>query len=142
MKRLIFLSVFVVLANALLFSQEEDSRYVPDPDPLVQAKLEQWQDLKFGLLMHWGTYSQWGIVESWSLCPEDYGWCERKKGASPEDYFAYKQEYENLKTTFNPIHFNPDKWAKAAKYAGMKYAGGQLYDERDTERSAEGINVK
>ncbi len=30
-------------------------------------------------------------------------------------------EYENLKTTFNPKGFNPDKWASAAAYAGMKY---------------------
>ena len=41
----------------------EDERYVPETDPLVLEKLEQWQDMKFGLLMHWGTYSQWGIVE-------------------------------------------------------------------------------
>lgn len=71
--------------------------------------------------MHWGTYSQWGIVESWSLCPEEYGWCERKSGSNPQDYNTYKREYENLKKTFNPINFNPDKWAKAAKEAGMKY---------------------
>jgi alpha-L-fucosidase len=94
---------------------------VPETDPLVVEKLDQWQDLKFGLLMTWGPYSQWGIVESWSLCPEDYGWCERKKGSNPDNYFEYKKEYENLKTTFNPTKFNPDKWAKAAKEAGMKY---------------------
>ncbi|MGD9549329.1 MAG: alpha-L-fucosidase, partial [Candidatus Krumholzibacteriia bacterium] len=41
----------------------------PHPDPLVQAKLEWFQDQKFGLLMHWGPYTQWQIVESWSLCP-------------------------------------------------------------------------
>ena len=70
----------------------EDERYVPETDPLVLEKLEEWQDLKFGLLMHWGTYSQWGIVESWSLCPEEYGWCERKKGTNPNDYFTYKKE--------------------------------------------------
>jgi len=40
------------------------AQYVPDPDPLVQKKLAEWHDLKFGLLMHWGSYSQWGIVES------------------------------------------------------------------------------
>ncbi|MCK7536364.1 MAG: alpha-L-fucosidase [Marinilabiliales bacterium] len=32
----------------------------PETNPLVIEKLEQWQSLKFGLLMHWGTYSQWG----------------------------------------------------------------------------------
>jgi alpha-L-fucosidase len=45
----------------------------------VQAKLDRWQDNKFGLLMHWGTYSQWGIVESWSICPEDEGWTQRQR---------------------------------------------------------------
>ncbi len=99
----------------------EDERYVPETNPFVLEKLEQWQDKKFGLLMHWGAYSQWGIVESWSLCPEDYGWCERKKGANPQNYFEYKKEYEGLKKTFNPTKFDPEKWAKAAKDAGMKY---------------------
>ncbi len=34
--------------------------------------------------MHWGTYSQWGIVESWSICPEDYGWYQRNNGSLDE----------------------------------------------------------
>ncbi len=67
-----------------ILAQEGEKAYFPETDPLVQQKLEQWQDLKFGLLMHWGAYSQWGIVESWSICPEDYGWCERKKGKQSE----------------------------------------------------------
>ena len=99
--------------------QEHD--YVPAEDELVREKLEDWQDLKFGLLMHWGAYSQWGIVESWSLCPEDYGWCTRKSGSSPGNYFEYKKEYEHLATTFNPVDFDPGKWSRAAKDAGMKY---------------------
>lgn len=104
-----------------IFAQEHDNRYVPETDPLVLEKLDQWQDIKFGLLMHWGAYSQWGIVESWSLCPEEYGWCERKMGSNPDNYFVYKQEYENLKLTFYPSKFEPQKWARAAKSAGMKY---------------------
>ncbi len=120
LKITIILILLFTFFNTNIFSQEKYD-YVQDPDTLVQKKLEQWQDLKFGLLMHWGTYSQWGIIESWSICPEDYGWCQRKKGSHPENYFEYKEEYENLKTTFNPTKFDPDKWAKAAKYAGMKY---------------------
>jgi alpha-L-fucosidase len=115
-------SFYSSLALLLIFSQlmvsaQEDERYVPETDPLVIEKLEKWQDLKFGLLMHWGTYSQWGIVESWSICAEDEGWCRR----SNPDYTEYKKEYENLQTTFNPVQFDPAKWAKAAKNAGMKY---------------------
>jgi len=120
---------------------DESPEYVPETDPLVLQKLEQWQDLKFGLLMHWGTYSQWGIVESWSLCPEDYGWCERKKGSAPQDYFAYKHEYEGLQHTFNPVKFDPARWAAAAAAAGMKYVvfttkhhdGFCMFDSQETD---------
>jgi len=98
-------------------AQESHQVYYPPTDPLVQQKLEQWQDLKFGLLMHWGPYSQWGIVESWSICAEDEDWCRRNM----DDYTAYKKKYEGLQTTFNPVRFDPDKWARAAADAGMKY---------------------
>lgn len=137
------ITVLLILCVSLqIFSQEhEEGRYVPETDPLVLEKIEEWQGKKFGLLMHWGAYSQWGIVESWSLSPEEYGWCERKKGKNPNDYFAYKKEYENLKSTFNPIHFNPDKWASAAKKAGMKYVvfttkhhdGFTMFDSKYTD---------
>ena len=118
---LLVITIVLILHNANAQAIYEDERYVPETDPLVQSKLEKWQDLKFGLLMHWGAYSQWGIVESWSLCPEDYGWCRRTQGANPQDYFAYKQEYEGLQTTFNPTKFDPQKWAQAAQKAGMRY---------------------
>ena len=103
------------LCVCLLAGAEE--KYVPETNPLVLKKLDQWQDLKFGLLMHWGAYSQWGIVESWSICSEDEPWCRRRN----PDYEAYKREYVALKNTFNPIRFEPDRWAQAAKEAGMKY---------------------
>lgn len=96
--------------------------YIPDPDSIIRRRIEEWQDLKFGLLMHWGPYSQWGIVESWSICPEDLSWATggRKQGAS-EKYFDYVKDYENLQTTFNPVNFAPERWAAAARKAGMKY---------------------
>jgi alpha-L-fucosidase len=91
-----------------------------ETDSLVLKKLQWFQDVKFGLLMHWGPYSQWGVVESWSLCPEDEGWCARK-GPHSADYWDYKKTYENLKSTFNPVKFDPAVWASAAKAAGMRY---------------------
>ncbi len=118
-KKLIIIIMFVGLYTNL-YSQHGTQQYFPEKDPIVLKKLEKWQDLKFGLLMHWGPYSQWGIVESWSLCSEDVGWTRRTKGRY-ENYGQYKIDYENLKTTFNPVKFDPQKWAKAARAAGMKY---------------------
>ena len=138
-----FITLVFLFFAQIIFAQHEieKQKYFYPSDPLVRQKLEDWQDLKFGLLMHWGPYSQWGIVESWSICPEDYGWCERKKGNFPNDYFRYVQEYENLKLSFNPTGFNPDKWAEAAKKAGMKYVvfttkhhdGFSMFDSKFTD---------
>ncbi|MFT3980109.1 MAG: alpha-L-fucosidase [Ferruginibacter sp.] len=118
-KLLIFFTAVQLMATHVTAQQQE---YFPDPEPGIQQRLEDWQDLKFGLLMHWGTYSQWGIVESWSICPEDLSWATggRKPGVA-DDYFTYVKKYEALQQTFNPVQFNPEKWAAAAKQAGMKY---------------------
>jgi alpha-L-fucosidase len=115
--------VFIGLIGFLTFSlnaQHQEQTYYPPSDSLVLRKLETWQDYKFGLLMHWGAYSQWGVVESWSICPEDEDWC-RRRGPYANSYAAYVDAYEKLQTTFNPTQFEPERWAKAAKNAGMRY---------------------
>lgn len=119
MKHIIISLLFLMAAKRTFCQQQQ---YFPDPDTAIQHRLEEWKDLKFGLLMHWGPYSQWGIVESWSICPEDLSWATggRKKGIA-DNYADYVKAYEKLPTTFNPVKFNPEKWAAAAKEAGMKY---------------------
>ncbi len=112
---------------------------VPE-DIQVQQKLTEWGKLKFGLMITWGTYSQWGVVESWSLCPEDEGWCQRK-GPYAANWYSYKKAYEGLQTSFNPMKFDPAKWARAAKDAGMRYVlamakhhdGFCMFDTRTTD---------
>jgi alpha-L-fucosidase len=140
MKKVIFVSL--LLSSAFVNAQQHNfnNSYVKPTDTLVQQKIEQWQDLKFGLFMHWGTYSQWGVVESWSICPEDEGWTQRH-GPYAASYNEYVKAYENLQTTFNPVNFSPDKWAAAAKDAGMKYVvfttkhhdGFCMFDTRQTD---------
>jgi alpha-L-fucosidase len=127
------------VGNPLTFAQEKRSQE-QETDPLVLKKLEWFQDMKFGLLMHWGPYSQWGVVESWSLCPEDEGWCQRR-GPYAKEYWEYKKAYENLQTTFNPVRFDPELWAAAAKGAGMRYVvftakhhdGFCMFDTKSTD---------
>ena len=48
--------------------------YVRPTDPKVLEKLEWFQDQKLALMMHWGPYSQLGVVESWALSDADAGW--------------------------------------------------------------------
>ena len=100
--------------------QQPDFAYKWPADSAVSVKLHQWQDWKFGVIIHWGAYSQWGVVESWSLCPEDEDWCIRR-GPYSDVYYRYTAAYEKIRETFNPVKFNPGNWARAAKDAGMKY---------------------
>ncbi|HEY5915052.1 MAG TPA: alpha-L-fucosidase [Verrucomicrobiae bacterium] len=95
-----------------------------EPDPWLKQRLEWFQDMKFGFMMHWGAYSQWGCIESWPLVEEDkwarpdnlQAWVERGK-----DIEQFKRDYWALPRTFDPDKFDPRKWAAAAKAAGMKY---------------------
>lgn len=114
----------------------QSSRYEWPTDPLVKAKLVKWQDQKFGMIIHWGLYAVPGIVESWTLCAED--WITRDSTIS---YDEYKKWYFGLKKDFNPVNFNPEQWAKAGKDAGMKYLvfttkhhdGFCLFDTKETD---------
>lgn len=140
MRSNVLLLLIGFFGHTVLQAQTPPELYQWPADPLVRKNLTEWQDLKFGLLMHWGTYSQWGIVESWSLCPEDEGWCERR-GPYADNWYEYKKAYENLQTTFNPRAFAPEKWAAAAEAAGMKYVvlttkhhdGFCMFDTKQTD---------
>ena len=95
--------------------------WTPPTDPAVLKKLSDWQDQKLGLLVTWGTYSQWGIVESWSLVTTRHAWNKRPPAYTNLDDRAYLAKYEELIGTFNPVKFDADKWAAAFKEAGVRY---------------------
>lgn len=103
-------------AHAQQNIHQQSSKYEWPTDVKVRAKLDKWQDQKFGMLIHWGLYAVPGIIESWSICSED--WIERD---SNSNYNDYKNWYWGLQKDFNPINFNPEQWANAGKDAGMKY---------------------
>ncbi len=132
---------WMVIMTAMIIQAQEHpyqkTKYDYPEDQFVREKLEEWQDLKFGFMMHWGLYAQLGIVESWGLCSEDQSFQDR--GGMP--YTEYKEMYFNLIKKFNPQKFDPTTWAKAAKEAGMKYLvfttkhhdGFSMFDTKQTD---------
>jgi alpha-L-fucosidase len=110
------LAVCTVTLSSAQHAHPTSANYQWPTDPLVRQKLDQWQDLKFGMIIHWGLYAEAGIIESWSLCSEE--WISRDSTA---DYADYKKWYWGLNKKFNPRNFNPEQWAAAARDAGMKY---------------------
>jgi alpha-L-fucosidase len=133
------LLIFLILGGCLLqnaSAQSDENTYIWPKDPQVLENLKTWQGYKFGLLIHMGLYSVDGVIESWGLCPED--WITRP---GYDDYYKYATDYRNNKSKFNPVQFDPQKWAKAFKGSGAKYMiystkhhdGFCLYDTKFTD---------
>lgn len=113
-----------VVALAGVDLQAAEAAAASNSESWLPARLEWFKDLKFGFMMHWAPYSQWGCIESWPLVEEDKwarpedlpAWVERGK-----DMERFKHDYWLLPKTFNPVKFDPAKWSRAAKEAGMRY---------------------
>ena len=93
MKKSLLLLLSILSINFVAFAQLDAQ---PETDPVILNRIDQWQDLKFGFMVHWGMYAQLGVVESWSICNEP--WINRD-GA---DYYEYKQQYQALNKTLTP----------------------------------------
>lgn len=77
-------------------------QYTPTAANLAARK--EFQDMKFGMFIHWGAFS----------VLSDGEWVMNNKNIKVEDY-------KRLQDIFNPTAFNAEKWVTAAKSAGMKY---------------------
>lgn len=145
--KLLFAVLAVAFASQTVLSAQDQGHahgrsqtYTPPKEKIVQEKLEEWKDLKFGMLIHWGLYSQLGIVESWSICSEEEDWIKRDTTVT---YDQYKRNYWATRDVFNPVNFDPESWADAGRAAGMKYVvfttkhhdGFCLFDTKETDFS-------
>ena len=101
-------------------SFSSNKQWVEPSDPVLTEQLEWFKDQKIGFMMHWGPYSQLGLVESWALSDKDADW-SREDIDWESDMEVFKQQYFDLNKTFNPIRFQPDEWADLAKEGGFKY---------------------
>lgn len=141
-----FVGLLATLAVISSLSAQEglvhvkSSSYVYPKEQEVLKQLDKWQDLKFGMIIHWGLYAYLGCVESWQLCAEDEPWIGRPDTI---DYEDFKRNYWATIDKFNPVRFDPSVWAKTGKQAGMKYLifttkhhdGFCMFDTRQTDYS-------
>lgn len=95
-------------------------KWVKPEDPILLEQLEWFRDQKLGFMMHWGPYSQLGIVESWALSDADAEW-SREDIDWETDPEVFKEQYFSLNKSFNPVRFQPEQWAELAYEGGFKY---------------------
>ena len=70
-----------------------------------EKRVEWFKRARFGMFIHWGLYA----------VPARGEWVRSVERISVEDYQQYFDE-------FNPVDYDPRKWARACKQAGMQYA--------------------
>jgi alpha-L-fucosidase len=104
MRKLIFISVFVLTAIAV--KSQEYSYPMPVYTPTAEnlKSRQEFQDMKFGFFLPWGISSVLGDGE----------WVMNNRQIP---YGSYKR----LADFFNPQQFNAKEWVQIAKAAGMKY---------------------
>lgn len=94
--------------------------YCPPAEAAVRRKLEWFQDQKLGLMSHFGAYCLTGMFESWPMSDEDAGWSRRFVDWT-DDPVRLRRELFSLNRSFNPLRFQPDKWAALASDCGFRY---------------------
>ena len=70
--------------------------------------LEQFNQRKFGMFIHWGPYSLASVEASWPIM-------------TPRPGGISEAEYRSLPERFNPVKFDPRAWIRLAKAAGQRY---------------------
>ena len=99
MKRLIILSLLALVMAGGAFAQQ---KYVPADENLKNRA--EFQDMKFGVFIHWGIYSMMADGE-WIMNNKNINW----------------QEYAKLAEGFYPSRYDAKKWVADVKAAGAKY---------------------
>lgn len=89
-----------------------------------EKRMAWYTEARFGMFIHWGLYA----------IPARGEWVRSTERIPKEEYMKYFEE-------FDPVDFDPKKWARTAKEAGMKYVvltakhhdGFCLFDSQYTE---------
>ncbi|MGH7151985.1 MAG: alpha-L-fucosidase, partial [Planctomycetota bacterium] len=109
----------------------------PGPSPRASGserdqRMDWWREARFGLFLHWGLYAIPG--GEWKDATGHGEWI-RDTARIPLEV------YERLLPKFDPVGFDADAWARAARAAGMRYVvitskhhdGFCLFDSEETE---------
>jgi alpha-L-fucosidase len=103
-RTLVFLAVFGVSVYAAPAQQLGGGGEAHPALKTNAASLKKWQDMRFGMFIHWGPVTLRGTEIGWSRGPQ-----------------VRIDDYDSLYKEFTPVLFNATEWVSTARAAGMKY---------------------
>jgi len=120
----IFATVLFLVFSLTLVAQEEPSSAYQEKYDKMMERTQWWRNDRFGMFIHWGAYAVAARGE----------WVKSNERMTTA-------EYQPRVEAFKPDLYDPEKWAKTAKAAGMKYAvitakhhdGFCLFDSKYTD---------
>jgi len=127
--------VFMVFIFACQMAcNEKPKNYLLETQQEKEARMQWWNDARFGMFIHWGLYSIPAGEYDGKQIPGIGEWIMQRAPITVE-------EYEKYAAQFNPVKFNAEEWVQIAKNAGMKYIvitskhhdGFCLWDSKVTE---------
>ncbi|MGZ3764054.1 MAG: alpha-L-fucosidase [Mucilaginibacter sp.] len=130
LRKIAFILLLIACTSSFVSAQKKLGN---ETQAQKEQRMKWWTDARFGMFIHWGLYSQAARHE----------WVKHNEHLTNEQYQKYFDQ-------FNPDHFDPKKWAREAKAAGMKYAvlttkhheGFCLFDTKYTDYKAPNTHAK
>lgn len=125
--------LLILLAILPVFASAQQKQIFKETEAQKQQRMQWWTDSRFGMFIHWGLYS--GAAR--------HEWVKHNEKIDNAGYQKYFDQ-------FNPDYYDPHKWARTAKAAGMKYAvlttkhheGFCLFDSKYTDYKATNTQAK
>lgn len=127
---------FLILSLVIIVTSASSQPYEPNWESINSRPIPEWfQDVKFGIFIHWGIYS----VPAWAPANEDisiyakyaewYWWRmmnpHDKAGKLFREYhnsmYGENFTYQDFAPMFKAEHFDPEQWAELFKRAGARY---------------------
>lgn len=95
----------------------------PDYSQAPESSRQAFREIKFGVRIHWGVYSELGVDASWPFLKMDN---------------AHRQAYQQMYRAFNPTNFNADSWmdffqtngARVVAFTSKHHDGFSMFDTK------------
>lgn len=111
MRKKVFIIIIFLIFSTLSFL----SSLFAQNNTAYENRIDWWEEARLGMFIHWGVYALYGgKYRGYEQVDPGAEWIMNRCKIPVAEYREKAKE-------FNPVNYNPEKWVKMARNAGMKY---------------------